>query len=70
VEVKRVSATTKSTAPDIFKVELADSAGKTVEVIKTTRDHPFFVKYKGWSQASRLGMGPALITGPEVGPRR
>lgn len=72
VEVKKVTATSRSVAPEIFKLELADSAGRVLEVIKTTRDHPFFVKEKGWSQASRLGIGTSIVTraGPELTVKR
>jgi hypothetical protein len=50
-------------------VTLADSkTGKVLEMITTTRNHPFYVSGKGFVPAGGLAVGNAIVTraGPDV----
>ena len=54
----------------LISIEFAAAKGKdakTVEVLKTTRQHPFYVDGKGWVPAGGLGIGNAIVT--RAGPR-
>ena len=68
--VARVKEVFVRTSDHLITIEFAVAKGKdakTVEVLKTTRQHPFYVDGKGWVPAGGLGIGNAIVT--RAGPR-
>ena len=59
---KRVTGTKVRTAYELIILSFADAAGKVVETIQVTPEHPFYVDGKGFTPAGRLGIGNSIVT--------
>ncbi|HLJ56358.1 MAG TPA: polymorphic toxin-type HINT domain-containing protein, partial [Chthonomonadaceae bacterium] len=67
-QVRRVLRTTVRHVDKVLAVALADAkTHKVVERITATREHPFYVRGKGFTPAGGLAVGNAIVT--RAGPR-
>lgn len=57
---KRVEETFSRVSDHLRIVEI-QSADETIQTLKTTNEHPFWVEGRGWSEAHRLERGDVLV---------
>jgi hypothetical protein len=69
MEAKRVLRTTVRVVPVVVSVGLAEAkSGKVVDTLTASREHPFYVRGKGFVPAGGLAIGNAIVTraGPDL----
>jgi hypothetical protein len=60
IAFKRVTRTYASQRKEIFRVVIADEHGQQ-ETLRTTAEHPFWIKDSGWRKAGLLSAGDLLV---------